>query len=151
MTHLAADHPVRSRSEALLQRTRNSLASGDNGTMRVLRRHFPLVVDRGAGCRIWDADDFADFVNLYDIGVYHRGGGLGLVVKPLNVSVVLRQVGPQHLESDLPFERVLLRQVDVGHATAAQPAQHTIVAQLAPREVGLQRRFADGVGGARSQ
>ena len=42
MTHLAADHPVRSRSEALLQRTRNSLASGDNGTMRVLPRHFHL-------------------------------------------------------------------------------------------------------------
>ena len=25
--------------------------------MRVLPYHSPLVIDRGAGCRIWDVDD----------------------------------------------------------------------------------------------
>ena len=47
---------TRNRSEQLLQRARRSVAGGDSSTMRVLPYHPPLMVDRGAGCRIWDVD-----------------------------------------------------------------------------------------------
>ncbi|MGA8491269.1 MAG: hypothetical protein WB711_12655, partial [Terriglobales bacterium] len=48
---------LRPRSEQLLQRAKESVAGGDSSTMRVLPYHPPLVIDRGAGCRIWDVDD----------------------------------------------------------------------------------------------
>jgi glutamate-1-semialdehyde 2,1-aminomutase len=44
-------------SERLLQRAKQSVAGGDSSTMRVLPYHPALVIDRGAGCRIWDADE----------------------------------------------------------------------------------------------
>ena len=47
----------RAHSERLLQRARQSVAGGDSSTMRVLPYHPALVIDRGAGCRIWDADE----------------------------------------------------------------------------------------------
>ncbi len=43
-------------SEQLLERARQSIAGGDNSTMRVLPYHLPLVATRGEGSRIWDAD-----------------------------------------------------------------------------------------------
>jgi glutamate-1-semialdehyde 2,1-aminomutase len=47
----------RGRSEKLLERAKRSVAGGDSSSMRVLPYHPALVIDRGAGCRIWDADD----------------------------------------------------------------------------------------------
>jgi glutamate-1-semialdehyde 2,1-aminomutase len=47
----------RNRSEQLLQRAKQSVAAGDSSTMRALPYHPPLVIDRGAGCRIWDVDE----------------------------------------------------------------------------------------------
>lgn len=47
----------RSRSIALLERARQSVAGGDSSSMRVLPYHSPFVADRGEGCRIWDVDD----------------------------------------------------------------------------------------------
>ncbi len=47
----------RTQSERLLQRAKLSVAGGDSSTMRVLPYHPPLVVDRGAGCRVWDVDE----------------------------------------------------------------------------------------------
>lgn len=44
------------RSRQLLARGCNSLCGGDSSTMRVLPYHVPLVAERGAGCRVWDAD-----------------------------------------------------------------------------------------------
>jgi hypothetical protein len=40
---------VRTRSEELLGRAKQSVAGGDSSTMRVLPYHAPLVIDRGAG------------------------------------------------------------------------------------------------------
>ncbi len=45
-----------SNSERLLERARQSIAGGDNSTMRVLPYHLPLVATRGEGSRVWDAD-----------------------------------------------------------------------------------------------
>jgi glutamate-1-semialdehyde 2,1-aminomutase len=47
----------RGRSEKLLDRAKQSVAGGDSSSMRVLPYHPALVIDRGAGCRIRDADD----------------------------------------------------------------------------------------------
>lgn len=43
-------------SEQLMRRACRSLAGGDSSTMRVVPYHLPLVAERGAGARIWDAD-----------------------------------------------------------------------------------------------
>jgi glutamate-1-semialdehyde 2,1-aminomutase len=48
---------IRTRSEQLLQRAKQSVAGGDSSTMRVLPYQPALVIDRGAGCRIWDVDE----------------------------------------------------------------------------------------------
>jgi glutamate-1-semialdehyde 2,1-aminomutase len=47
---------VLTKSELLLERARDSIAGGDNSTMRVLPYHLPLVAVRGEGSRVWDAD-----------------------------------------------------------------------------------------------
>jgi glutamate-1-semialdehyde 2,1-aminomutase len=47
---------TRARSEELLERAKQSVAGGDSSTMRALPYHPPLVIDRGAGCRVWDVD-----------------------------------------------------------------------------------------------
>ncbi len=48
---------LRTRSQQLLERSKQSVAGGDSSTMRVLPYHPALVVDRGEGSRIWDVDD----------------------------------------------------------------------------------------------
>lgn len=48
---------TRTRSKQLFQRAKQSVAGGDSSTMRALPYHPPLVIDRGAGCRIWDVDN----------------------------------------------------------------------------------------------
>lgn len=48
---------TRTRSEQMLRRAKRSVAGGDSSTMRALPYHPPLVMDRGAGCRVWDVDD----------------------------------------------------------------------------------------------
>src|SRR6478672_10374913 len=55
-TSLKATGAPSSRSERLLDRARDSVAGGDNSTMRVLPYHLPLVAVRGEGSRVWDAD-----------------------------------------------------------------------------------------------
>ena len=53
----AADTAIRhSRCETLLERARQSISGGASSSMRVLPYHLPLVVDRGRGSRVWDAD-----------------------------------------------------------------------------------------------
>lgn len=51
----AAYSAVRSNQE-VLERARQSIAGGDNSTMRVLSYHAPLVAERGQGCRVWDVE-----------------------------------------------------------------------------------------------
>lgn len=61
MTRLSVAGPrtvgTRARSKQLLERAKQSVAGGDSSTMRVLPYHPPLVMDRGAGCRVWDVDE----------------------------------------------------------------------------------------------
>jgi len=49
----ASDVPT---SAGLMVRARQSIAGGDNSTMRVLPYHLPLVASHGAGARVWDVE-----------------------------------------------------------------------------------------------
>ena len=80
----------------------------------------------------------ADFVNLHDIGMHQCRGGLGFHVEAADIGVVFRQLALEHLERDLPAQRLLLGQIDIGHAAAAQPAQQPIVADLPAGQIEIQ-------------
>src|SRR5262245_22398069 len=56
LTNGKVRHGARSQSEQLLERARQSIAGGDNSTMRVLPYHLPLVATHGEGSRVWDVD-----------------------------------------------------------------------------------------------
>ena len=51
----------------------------------------------------------ADFVDLHDVGMHQRRGGPGLLKEPLDVTGIASQLVVQHLQSDLPTKRSLLR------------------------------------------
>jgi len=68
-----------SASEQLLARARQSIAGGDNSTMRVLPYHLPLVATRGEGSRVWDADglEYIDLNMAYGPLIFgHRPAGV---------------------------------------------------------------------------
>ena len=54
------------------------------------------------------------------------GGGLGLAAEPLHEGLVLDEALEQHLERYAAAKSGVLGQVDVGHAAAAQLAEHAI-------------------------
>ena len=91
-----------------------------------------------------DAVVLADFVDLHDAGVDQRGGGAGFVMEAADVVRVAGQLGVEHLERDLPAERQLLGQIDLGHRAAAEPAQHVEVFQLFANEIGHGAGAVDG-------
>ncbi len=86
-------------SSGLMERARQSLAGGGNSTMRVLPYHLPMVVDRGDGCRVWDADgrEYLDFNMAYGPLLFgHR--------HPLVVDSVVRQVAECGSQLGFPAE-----------------------------------------------
>jgi glutamate-1-semialdehyde 2,1-aminomutase len=48
---------TRATNEQILEATRSVIAGGGSSNMRNLGIQHPLVVDRSAGCRIWDVED----------------------------------------------------------------------------------------------
>jgi glutamate-1-semialdehyde 2,1-aminomutase len=90
---------ARTRSEQLLQRAKRSVAGGDSSTMRALPYHPPLVIDRGAGCRIWDVDDneYIDLNMAYGPLLFgHR--------PPFLTEAVVRQLQEKGSQLGLPQE-----------------------------------------------
>ena len=77
-----------------------------------------------------DALVLADFVDLHDAGMHQCGGGAGFVMKPADIVRIAGQLFVEHLERDLPAERKLLGQIDLGHRPAAKPAEDVEVFQL---------------------
>ena len=67
-----------------------------------------------------------------DVRVGEGGGALGLALEALDELLVARVAGAHHLEGHVPVEDVVVRQVYVGHATAAQRLDQpvTIVYEL---------------------
>ena len=87
------------RSELSLERARDSIAGGDNSTMRVLPYHLPLVADRGAGSRVWDVDghEYIDFNMAYGPLIFgHR--------PPQIVEAVVRQLTESGSQLGFPQE-----------------------------------------------
>lgn len=102
MTKLIAGKPpeVRSsRSEDLLARARQSIAGGDNSTMRVLSYHLPLVATRGEGSRVWDVDgrEYIDLNMAYGPLIFgHRP-------RPV-IDAVVRQLAESGSQLGFPAE-----------------------------------------------
>ncbi|MGD9855905.1 MAG: aminotransferase class III-fold pyridoxal phosphate-dependent enzyme, partial [Planctomycetaceae bacterium] len=95
----AIDHLTSLRSSELMERARMSLAGGENSTMRVLPYHLPLVVDRGAGCRVWDVEgqEYLDFNMAYGPLLFgHR--------HPRIVDAVVRQLTESGSQLGFPAE-----------------------------------------------
>jgi glutamate-1-semialdehyde 2,1-aminomutase len=86
-------------SERLLERARQSIAGGDNSTMRVLPYHLPLVAERGEGCRVWDIDgqQYIDLNMAYGPLIFgHR--------PPVIVEAVVRQIQESGTQLGFPAE-----------------------------------------------
>ena len=102
--------------------------------LQVLARHIFLGNVVGAVAA-------TDFVNLHDVGMDQLRGRLGFVLEAANISIVTGQILPQHLQGNLPAERQMFGQIDLGHAPAPQPPQQLIIANLATGEVRLRSLF----------
>ena len=86
-------------SEALLERARDSIAGGDNSTMRVLPYHLPLVAVRGEGSRVWDVDghEYIDLNMAYGPLIFgHR--------PPAVIDAVVRQLTESGSQLGFPAE-----------------------------------------------
>jgi len=86
-------------SERLLARARQSIAGGDNSTMRVLPYHLPLVVTRGKGSRVLDVDgqEYIDLNMAYGPLIFgHR--------PQVVVDAVVRQVTESGSQLGFPAE-----------------------------------------------
>ena len=79
-----------------------------------------------------------------------RGGGAGFALEALDHAVAVDQRRRHHLDGDLAVQRHLVRQVDRGHAAAAELAQHVVFTEggLA-EELLLFLPHAIGAAGAR--
>jgi hypothetical protein len=88
-------------------------------------------------------------MNLYDVGVDEGGSGLGLHLEAADVGGVFGQFPLENLERDLPPERELLGQIDVGHRPTAEPAEQAIIADLPSGKIEVGHRLACSSGGRR--
>ena len=82
-----------------LDHARQSIAGGDNSTMRVLSYHLPLVATRGEGARIWDVDDqeYIDLNMAYGPLIFgHRPPGV--------IDAVVRQLTDSGSQLGFPAE-----------------------------------------------
>ena len=85
--------------------------------------------------------DVPHLVNLHDVRVNQRRGGLGLDLEPLQIGGVAGQLGAQNLHHHPPFQAALLGQIDLGHRPAAQPFKQLEIAQLPAGKIGVGGRF----------
>ena len=79
--------------------------------------------------------DVPHLVDLHDIGMHQRGGGLGLALEPLQVGLVVRQFRPEDLDGNPTFQVALLGKVDFGHRPSPQAAKKVEVAHLPTGEI----------------
>lgn len=87
------------KSELCLERARDSIAGGDNSTMRVLPYHLPLVATRGEGSRVWDVDghEYIDLNMAYGPLIFgHR--------PPKVIDAVVRQLTESGSQLGFPAE-----------------------------------------------
>ena len=95
------------------------------------------------------AVDFADLVNLHDIGMLQTGRRLGLELEAAQIVVAGMGAAQHHLESHDAVEPSLPGLVDDAHAAPAQDAEDFVVADhlldgFARRRRGVAQRLAEG-------
>lgn len=87
---------------------------------------------------VFDAVRLPDHVDLDDIGMAQSARRGGLLAEAFDVVLVGEELGAEDFDRDLSTERRLLGEVDLGHASLAQPAEHAEFAELAIGQI--QRR-----------
>ncbi len=106
----------------------------------------PLALDELHGVVV-DAAALADAEDGHDVGVVQPPGRLGLAAEAGQVRRVQERRGRQHLESNVPAERFLLRLVNDAHAAPAHLTQDAVVAEALQVGEGEYRRPLEVVGG----
>ena len=119
------------------KRSRNLAHNGDSqfqwrraAAAGELRKVLP--VDEFLG-NVMPTIDAADLIDLHNIGLHKRGGGLRFHMKAAHIGLIVGQLPLKHFECHLATQRTLLSKINVGHCSPTQAAQQAIVAQLPAR------------------
>ena len=84
---------------------------------------------------IVQAVDVPHLVDLHDIGMHQRGGGLGLALEAPEVGLVVRQVRPEDLDRNPTFQVALLGKIDLGHRPSTKAAKKVEIADPPAGEI----------------
>jgi hypothetical protein len=92
--------------------------------------------------------EVADLVDGHDVRVVERRGRPRLLLEAARDVRMIGETWPQHLHRDLASEAVVVGQVDLSHAAAAEQADHVVGADRPadPLAVLLDGQLAGGIG-----
>src|SRR5712692_11592559 len=62
---------------------------------------------------------FTDFIDVRDVRMVQRSGGLCFLLKAAQSIFVLRQLGGKYLESDFAMQPRIIRQINLTHSARA--------------------------------
>ena len=83
----------------------------------------------------------ADLEDLYDVRMGQRSGRPSLMMKPLNIGFVARQISLENFQRHLAAKRFLFGQINLCHRPASQTAKDPKIAQLLARIIDLALRL----------
>src|SRR6185503_8128465 len=86
----------------------------------------------------------ADLVDRDDVRMIERGGRLGFADEPPNPIFAPHQLGREDLEGHAPLEGLVLREVDLAHASRSERADDAVVRDLILRLKGAGRSHSRG-------
>ena len=98
-----------------------------------------IVLNEGRAATLEGDDEpilLADFVDLHDAAMDECRGRPRFVMEAAHISGVTSKFRVQNFQSDLAAQRNLLREIDFGHRSAPQPAEHEEVFQSFTDEIG---------------
>ena len=118
-------------------------APGQQAVQR-LARHVTHGEEMAAGV-------LADEIDRHDVGVRQPGHGGGLGAEATDEVLAAHQFGRQHLDGHLALERLLVAEVDVAHAAAADAPEDAVVSQPLERQPVLGAGGLVGLAGEREE
>ena len=77
--------------------------------------------------RKWMPPVFADFVNVRDVGMIQRGGGLGFALEAFHAAAILRHGGRKHFQRDVAVQARVGGEIDLTHAAFTQARDDAVV------------------------
>ena len=92
--------------------------------------------------------DVANVKNLHNVFVSQTGCGAGFSLESLHAGRVTGELGFQNLQRNRAFQRLLLREIHLGHAAPTETSNQQVIAQLSTsqvfrcqKRVGMEGRF----------